>query len=728
METLRVRKEFEASRYKSKELGTKLKELQHSTQTARAEAQKYGFNIKKVGEETRLLGILCQRTEAQIGRMQARMSRAQARGAMKSELLGVTGMTYGIGRAIQPAIEFEEAFADVRKVVDDTDEELDGLKKDILNLSTVIPMAGVDLTRITAAAGQTGIKGRAALLDFTTTAAKMGVAFDITADEAGRAMAEIKNGCKISQSEVTSLGDAINHLSNNTAADAPKLVEYMRRVGSIGKLAGISSENIAALGTAFIATGTAPEVAARASNDLIMKLSSVTKQSNNIRYAFRALGYTNLSALERNMLKDPQQTILGFLKKVSSKKNKLSILSSTIGTGFADDIAKLVNGLENYEEALGLVADKSNYAGSMEKEFEARSKTTANAIQLLKNQMTLAANNLGFVFLPHITEGAQKLGNLIGKFAAWAEQNPETLKIIGSVVAGFVAMKVGSLAARWGFSYIMDTASLLNGGLQMLRPSTIQASLALLRMKGTGSIVGGVISMLKGNIFGFGKTVLSEMRIAAFGIKALGTAILTTPIGWFLLASVAVGTVAYFVWKKWDTVKAHLIKFWEYVKTTWSTIGEAIKAPFVAPMQWIGDKIDWLAQKWTGIKSILGGSVSTPTTRAGKPVPMPGHALGGIFNKPHVAAISEGGKKEAVIPLEGNRERAKSIYSETGRQLGIKQQPPRSGNTFVITNNFTISGNDPTSIEQEVRRILADIERRARAKERGKFIDAPIFG
>ena len=182
METLRVRKEFEASRYKSKELGTKLKELQHSTQTARAEAQKYGFNIKKVGEETRLLGILCQRTEAQIGRMQARMSRAQARGAMKSELLGVTGMTYGIGRAIQPAIEFEEAFADVRKVVDDTDEELDGLKKDILNLSTIIPMAGVDLTRITAAAGQTGIKGRAALLDFTTTAAKMGVAFDITAD------------------------------------------------------------------------------------------------------------------------------------------------------------------------------------------------------------------------------------------------------------------------------------------------------------------------------------------------------------------------------------------------------------------------------------------------------------------------------------------------------------------------------------------------------------------
>ena len=163
---------------------------------------------------------------------------------------------------------------------------------------------------------------------------------------------------------------------------------------------------------------------------------------------------------------------------------------------------------------------------------------------------------------------------------------------------------------------------------------------------------------------------------------------------------------------------------------------------------------------------------------------MPGHAIGGIFDKPHVAAISEGGKKEAVIPLEGNRERAKSIYSETGRhlgikqllgsrsidnittipmvgkstmlqkddkkntsvvnhtinehtkstysetdrQLGIKQQPPRSGNTFVITNNFTISGSDPISIAQEVRRILAEIERKARSRERGRFADAPVFG
>ena len=38
------------------------------------------------------------------------------------------------------------------------------------------------------------------------------------------------------------------------------------------------------------------------------------------------------------------------------------------------------------------------------------------------------------------------------------------------------------------------------------------------------------------------------------------------------------------------------------------------------------------------------------------------------------------------------------------------------------------AGSDAAAVEREVRKILADLERRARAKERGKFIDAPLFG
>ena len=46
----------------------------------------------------------------------------------------------------------------------------------------------------------------------------MGVAFDISAQESGQAMAEMRTAFKMSQPEVVSLADKINYLGNNTPA------------------------------------------------------------------------------------------------------------------------------------------------------------------------------------------------------------------------------------------------------------------------------------------------------------------------------------------------------------------------------------------------------------------------------------------------------------------------------------------------------------------------------
>lgn len=46
-----------------------------------------------------------------------------------------------------------------------------------------------------------------------------------------------------------------------------------------------------------------------------------------------------------------------------------------------------------------------------------------------------------------------------------------------------------------------------------------------------------------------------------------------------------------------------------------------------------------------------------------------GFAQGGIVDTPQIAAIAEDGKKEAIIPLENNRARARSLWIEAGRQL-----------------------------------------------------------
>lgn len=764
-ETLRVRQEYEKTGYKNAELGNRLRALQRATREAGREAQKYGFELGKAAKQTKYLETMSAQAEARVGRMQARMARKQERGELLGKLKWTVGTGVALGATLRPAIAFEETFAGLRKVRDMSDAEAERMKRNLLDISTRIPMTGEALTQIAVSAAQMGIKSEQSILNFTAAAAKMGVAFDIPAEEAGRAMAEIRNSSGLTQEQVLQLGDAINHLSDNTAGKAPQIVEFMRRVGGAGKIAGIAPEKLAALGTAFDAAGVAPERSARAVNDLVMRLSRVNGESKSVRAAFQAMGY-DTAELQKRMLVDPNGTILEFLERAGRQKNVLASLSGTIGAGFADEIAMVVGNVDKYREALDLVSKKSNYAGSMQREFENRSKTAANSLQLLRNQVNRIAVTVGSVFLPHVAEGAKALGNVVGKFARWATENPKTIKLIGSIIAGFIGMKAAFLVGRIGLSHMIDGFSLLNDGFQMIRPSTIQAVFGLIKMKGVGGVVAGLLgplSKLKGGFLkdvgairsaakfvgtsflsvgkgvatGFkllGSGLLSFVKIIGVGIKAVGTAMMANPV--ILAIGVVIALVAgavYLIWKHWDKVKVWLGAFWEGIKTRWSGaikwigktvsgIGEAIKAPFVAAFEWIGSKIDWIRSKWEGFKSVFSfgssAAIGGPNGNAAIGTSLPGHAIGGVFDREHVAAFSEGNKEEAVIAFEGDKDRARSIWTYSGAKLGMfnggrtsgTETPSRS--VYIAPGAIQVNaapGMDESALADEVLRRLERI-------------------
>ena len=90
---------------------------------------------------------------------------------------------------VKAAMSFESNMAEVAKVVDwlkdDTGaitKEYTELKNEILDLSTKIPMTAQEISQIMAAAGQSNVAAtKAELVKFTEDAAKMGIAFDISA-------------------------------------------------------------------------------------------------------------------------------------------------------------------------------------------------------------------------------------------------------------------------------------------------------------------------------------------------------------------------------------------------------------------------------------------------------------------------------------------------------------------------------------------------------------------
>lgn len=374
--------------------------------------------------------------------------------AMAPVALAAGVMLGAFGMAASKAMAFESAMADVAKVVNfETQSEFQAMNKTVMDMAGRIPMAADGIAAIIAAAGQSGV-AKQDLAEFAEQAAKMGVAFDLTGDQAGKMMSDWRAGMNLTLPQVYSLADAVNHLSNNMNATAPALGEVIQRVGAVAMVCGLSETKVAALGAAFLSAGASPEVAATALKSFTTTLVKGTAMSKDQAAAFASIGLS-ATQLAKDMQTDAQGTIFKVLEAIAAKPKELqmSLLTTMFGQEALGSIAPLLQNMGNLSQAFELVGDKANYAGSMQAEFDTRSKTVANTLQLLSNKLTNLAISVGNAFLPSIGWAAEKLGVFVDmlRVAAETRAGQWLLQLAGAMGTALVVLTALS-ASMWFFS------------------------------------------------------------------------------------------------------------------------------------------------------------------------------------------------------------------------------------------------------------------------------------
>lgn len=256
--------------------------VEYDTELAMLQAQ-----VKKIA--------LAKKYEAITDRINAKQKASANWSQAVSNLSGTAMKTAVLAApliaATKAAVDFESAMADVRKVVDfDTPQQFAQMNEDVLKLSTNLPMAADDIAKIVAAGGQAGIV-RQDLMQFAEDAVKMGVAFDVTAEQAGDMMAKWRSAFKLNQQDVVALADKINYLGNTTAASAPLISDVVTRIGPLGEIGGVASGEIAALGASMVATGVQSDVAATGIKNLILGMTAGEGATKSQAAAFQQLGF-----------------------------------------------------------------------------------------------------------------------------------------------------------------------------------------------------------------------------------------------------------------------------------------------------------------------------------------------------------------------------------------------------------------------------------------------------
>ena len=274
--------------------------------------------------------------------------------AAASEMLGkaltVGGVIKGLktvkdafDAVIDSSREFESAFAGVLKTVSATPEELDQLRSDILDLSNDIPMTATEIAGIAEAAGQLGIETEN-IIGFTETMAKLGVATDVTAEQAATLLAQFAKVTDMDAGDYERLGSTIVDLGNNFATTESKIIDMSQRLAGAGATVGLSQADILGVAAALSSLGIEAEAGGSAVSKLLKRIETATKTYDK---ANEVIKDTGLSIRELELLQDQDAKTYKALAEVLG-------ITTTELTNYRDTVKDVTQ----YAEVSGKTADE----------------------------------------------------------------------------------------------------------------------------------------------------------------------------------------------------------------------------------------------------------------------------------------------------------------------------------------------------------------------------------
>ena len=476
------------------------------------------LSIKIAGKMDKSLTAAIDSSQSKLGSLTKSISNIGTIGLAAMGTLA-TGTLATIAACTKEAAKFENYMSDVVKVVDGMADETGkasqkladngktfaenyaAMEERLKDLSTQIPYTFEDLTRLAAAAGQSG-KSFEDLMetDFLRDIAMWGTAMDISADQAGDWGAKWEQAFQMNHDQIMEVADVINYLGNNYATTAAEIAQSVNDAASMGQLAGVDVKATAAIAASMQAMGVSTD---RVGTSIKRIYTNITKGSTATAAqaeAFERLGFTATGVAEA-MQTDGVGTLLDVFDAVNNLPDaeKLSTLNALFGQWAIEGGAKVTQNLTLLTGMLEEISDPNLWTGSMEKEFIIKA-TTPEAIEtMLSNTRLALMDDIGTAFLPAYKEFGLSMIDFLKNVRA---NMPELEQL---------ANTLGALASNWvkDFGNALDEALphiqrgldyLLNNGDQVAKiVAGLAAAFAAMKFAPViEGLFGGVGSLLFG--------------------------------------------------------------------------------------------------------------------------------------------------------------------------------------------------------------------------------------
>ena len=432
----------------------------------------------------------------------------------KGAVAAAGGVAAGVVNTTKEAVAFESEMLDVTKYVsgltDDNGkvvkENYDEMSKGILDLSTQIPYTAEELTRLAAAAGQSG-KNMDDLLgkeQFLKDVAEMGTAMDISADQAGDWAAKWEVAFDTNHEGVMKLADQINYLGAHYATTAAEIAQTVNDTGSLGMIAGMDTDQTAALSTALLAMGVNSNTVATSIRRMYTNLTMGSKATKAQHEAFEELGFSatqfakdmqKVDANGKSLAPEALKRLFTAIGQQDEDK-QVGYLKTLLGQWAIESGAKLTGNLKLFVDTLDDVSDASKYTGSMYKEFMLKCETSESVLEMLSNAWRAVRIEVGNNFLPILKDVA---GFGLDKLNDFRAALPDITARVKEVIEYLlnngdkVAATIGGIGAAWaGMRFAPQILQVVSGVTKGVSGATT----------GGGKIFNGIRTIASGMSYG----------------------------------------------------------------------------------------------------------------------------------------------------------------------------------------------------------------------------------
>lgn len=178
------------------------------------------------------------------------------KGILGSQIIskGLEAIKEAFSKCTEESIKFESAMAGLQKTAGLSDVSLGDMSNKIMDMSERLPMSSEEIAKLADEFAHLGLQ-KEAILPFTEVMIRMADTTDMSASEAGTALAQLANVMGTSIDDYERLGSTILYLGMTSATTESNITEMGQQLSMVGALYGMSEADVLAYAAALSSIG-----------------------------------------------------------------------------------------------------------------------------------------------------------------------------------------------------------------------------------------------------------------------------------------------------------------------------------------------------------------------------------------------------------------------------------------------------------------------------------------